>query len=69
MALVEIGSRKVPDDNGGWYWVKWANGPWEPAEVEPAKDGETPKISRSGVAIAVTHPYLRWGHQIFPPEK
>lgn len=70
MALVDVGnSRMVPDDHGGWYWVKWANGKWEPVEVQPAQDGRTGVVVISGTIIAVTHPYLRWGHQILPPDK
>lgn len=70
MALIDAGnSRVIPDDSGGWYWMKWANGKWEPIEVLPAKDERTTFVVISGTNIEVTHPYLRWGPQIFPPGK
>lgn len=70
MALVKISdSREIPDENGGWYWMKWGSGKWEPVEVN-AVGGDWPAcIYRHSHSVEVTNPNITWGHQIFPPQE
>lgn len=70
MPLIEARKEKrlIPDDDGGWYWMKWGTGKWEPVIVEKAGGGWPPTILRNSHTIEVTDPSIQWGPQIFPPE-
>lgn len=72
MPLIESVSKKmIPDNDGGWYWMKWTNRDWEPVFVNKAGGGWHPTIEYNGHTVEVRHDNenMTWGAQIFPPKE
>lgn len=72
MPLVQeqVEPRLIPDNKGGWFWMRWMDGGWCPVFVFPAppdRPGITSYIRRGSSNIPVTDKKIQWGHQTFPP--
>ena len=69
MPLVEQVTKKmIPDEKGGWYWLKLDGKDWAPVEVKPASNGWPACINHCSFDVDVKEVGGEWGPQIFPPD-
>lgn len=58
-------NRKIPDENGGWYWLSLQKGAWEPVEVQPANESGWPQgINLHSHWVDAADINGEWGPQI-----
>lgn len=58
-------NKKIPDKNGGWYWLKICGDSWRPVEVQPANgNGWSQGIYLASHWFPAEEIHGDWGPQI-----
>lgn len=64
----KIKNKKIPDEKGGWYWLRLGTDPWKPIEVYPADNSGWPQgIHMDTRWVNAEDVNGEWGPQISPP--